>query len=62
MTNESFFATIDDIKSTDLERRIEESTNENMILKEQKEILELRVKYLQQQIRTYSVKDYGKKD
>ena len=62
MTNESFFATIDDVKSTDLERIIEQLTNENMILKEQKEILELRVKYLQQQIRTYSVKDYGKKD
>jgi len=44
------------------ERLIEELTNENLVLKEQKEILELRVKYLQQQIRTYSVKDYGKKD
>ena len=42
----------------DLERRIEELTNENLILKEQKEILELRIKYLQQQIRKYS----GKKD
>jgi len=62
MTNQSFFAKIDDRGELDLERRIEESTNENMILKEQKEILELRVKYLQQQIRTYSVKDYGKKD
>ena len=41
----------------DLERRIEELTNENLILKEQKEILELRIKYLQQQIRKYSGKE-----
>jgi len=53
---------IDDRGKNDLERIIEELTNEVLILKEQKEILELRVKYLQQQIRIYSVKDYGKKD
>lgn len=53
---------IDDRGKNDLERLIEELTNENLVLKEQKEILELRVKYLQQQIRSYSVKDYGKKD
>jgi chaperonin cofactor prefoldin len=49
---------IDDRGELDLERRIEELTNENLILQEKKEILELRIKYLQQQIRKYS----GKKD
>ena len=44
---------MDDRGQLDLERRIEELTNENLILKEQKDILELRVKYLQQQIRKY---------
>tara|TARA_R110000751_G_scaffold54215_3_gene116724 strand:+ start:59 stop:238 length:180 start_codon:yes stop_codon:yes gene_type:complete len=44
---------IDDRGTNDLERVIEELTNENLILKEQKDILELRVKYLQQQIRKY---------
>ena len=39
---------IDDRGKNDLERVIEELTNENLILKEQKDILELRVKYLQQ--------------
>jgi len=39
------------------ERLIEELTNENLVLKEQKEILNLRVKYLQQQIRNYGKKD-----
>lgn len=53
---------IDDRGELDLERVIEQLTNENLILKEQKEILNLRVKYLQQQIRSYSIKDYGKKD
>jgi len=62
MTNQSFFAKIDDRGELDLERRIEESTNENLFLKEHIEQLKLRIKYLQQQIRTYSVKDYGKKD
>ena len=47
---------MDDRGQLDLERRIEELTNENLILKEQKEILELRIKYLQQQIRKYSGK------
>ena len=62
MTNQSFFAKIDDRGELDLERRIEESTNEILFLKEHIEQLKLRIKYLQQQIRTYSVKDYGKKD
>jgi hypothetical protein len=44
---------IDDRGRNDLERIIEELTNENLILKEQKDILDLRVKYLQQQIRNY---------
>jgi len=44
---------IDDRGTLHLERVIEELTNENLILKEQKDILELRVKYLQQQIRKY---------
>ena len=57
MTNESFFATIDDVKSTDLERRIEESTNENLFLKEHIEQLKLRIQYLQKQIRTYGKED-----
>jgi chaperonin cofactor prefoldin len=48
---------MDDRGELDLERRIEELTNENLILKEQKEILELRIKYLQQQIRKYSGKE-----
>lgn len=48
---------IDDRGTNDLERVIEELTNENLILKEQKDILELRVKYLQQQIRKYGKKD-----
>jgi chaperonin cofactor prefoldin len=48
---------MDDRGQLDLERRIEELTNENLILKEQKEILELRIKYLQQQIRKYSGKE-----
>ena len=62
MTNQSFFAKIDDRGELDLERRIEESTNEILFLKEHIEQLKLRIKYLQQQIRTYGVKDYGKKD
>ncbi len=48
---------IDDRGELDLERVIEQLTNENLILKEQKEILNLRVKYLQQQIRNYEKKD-----
>jgi chaperonin cofactor prefoldin len=48
---------MDDRGELDLERRIEELTNENLILQEQKEILELRIKYLQQQIRKYSGKE-----
>ena len=44
---------IDDRGTNDLERVIEELTNENLILKEQKDIIDLRVKYLQQQIRKY---------
>ena len=48
---------MDDRGQLVLERRIEELTNENLILKEQKEILELRIKYLQQQIRKYSGKE-----
>jgi len=48
---------IDDRGKNDLERVIEELTNENLILKEQKEILDLRVKYLQQQIRNYGKED-----
>ena len=48
---------IDDRGTNDLERVIEELTNENLILKEQKDILDLRVKYLQQQIRKYGKED-----
>ena len=48
---------IDQRGTLDLERVIEELTNENLILKEQKDILDLRVKYLQQQIRKYGKKD-----
>ena len=48
---------MDDRGQLDLERRIEELTNENLIFKEQKHILELRIKYLQQQIRKYSGKE-----
>ena len=48
---------IEDRGKNDLERVIEELTNENLILKEQKEILDLRVKYLQQQIRNYGKKN-----
>jgi len=48
---------IDERGKNDLERVIEELTNENLILKEQKDILELRVKYLQQQIRKYGKED-----
>jgi len=48
---------IDDRGKNDLERVIEELTNENLVLKEQKEILDLRVKYLQQQIRNYGKKN-----
>jgi hypothetical protein len=48
---------IDDRGKNDLERVIEELTNENLILKEQKDILDLRVKYLQQQIRKYGKED-----
>jgi len=48
---------IDERGTNDLERVIEELTNENLILKEQKDILELRVKYLQQQIRKYGKED-----
>lgn len=48
---------IDNRGELDLERRIEKLTNENLILQEQKEILELRIKYLQQQIRKYSGKE-----
>jgi len=57
MTNQSFFAKIDDRGELDLERRIEESTNENLFLKEHIEQLKLRIKYLQQQIRTYGKED-----
>jgi chaperonin cofactor prefoldin len=57
-SNTTSYKQIDDRGELDLERRIEELTNENLILQEQKEILELRIKYLQQQIRKYS----GKKD
>tara|TARA_R110000796_G_scaffold198612_1_gene314957 strand:+ start:2628 stop:2807 length:180 start_codon:yes stop_codon:yes gene_type:complete len=48
---------IEDRGKLDLERVIEELTNENLVLKEQKEILDLRVKYLQQQIRNYGKKN-----
>ena len=48
---------IDERGTNDLERVIEELTNENLILKEQKDILDLRVKYLQQQIRKYGKED-----
>jgi chaperonin cofactor prefoldin len=48
---------IDDRGKNDLERVIEELNNENLVLKEQKEILDLRVKYLQQQIRNYGKKN-----
>jgi chaperonin cofactor prefoldin len=56
-SNTTSYKQIDDRGELDLERRIEELTNENLILKEQKEILELRIKYLQQQIRKYSGKE-----
>jgi len=51
--SETFKTIIENRGKLDLERVIEELTNENLILKEQKDILELRVKYLQQQIRKY---------
>jgi len=38
-------------------RKIEELTNANLILQEQKDMLELRIKYLQNQIRNYGKKD-----
>jgi chaperonin cofactor prefoldin len=56
-SNTTSYQQIDDRGELDLERRIEELTNENLILQEQKEILELRIKYLQQQIRKYSGKE-----
>ena len=56
-SNTTSYKQIDDRGELDLERRIEELTNENLILQEQKEILELRIKYLQQQIRKYSGKE-----
>ena len=55
--SETFKTIKEDRGKLDLERIIEELTNENLILKEQKDILELRVKYLQQQIRKYGKKD-----
>ncbi len=55
--SETFKTIIDERGTSDLERVIEELTNENLILKEQKDILELRVKYLQQQIRKKKKKD-----
>jgi len=48
---------IDDRGTNDLERIIEELTNANLILQEQKDMLELRIKYLQNQIRNYGKKD-----
>ena len=56
-SNTTSYKQIDDRGINDLERIIEELTNENLILKEQKDILDLRVKYLQQQIRNYGKKD-----
>jgi hypothetical protein len=56
-SNTTSYKQIDDRGRNDLERIIEELTNENLILKEQKDILDLRVKYLQQQIRNYGKKD-----
>ena len=56
-SNTTSYKQIDDRGELDLERRIEELTNENLILQEQKEILELRIKYLQKQIRKYSGKE-----
>jgi hypothetical protein len=56
-SNTTSYQQIDDRGRNDLERTIEELTNENLILKEQKDILDLRVKYLQQQIRNYGKKD-----
>jgi hypothetical protein len=55
-SNTTSYKQIDDRGRNDLERIIEELTNENLILKEQKDILDLRVKYLQQQIRNYGKK------
>jgi hypothetical protein len=55
-SNTTSYQQIDDRGRNDLERIIEELTNENLILKEQKDILDLRVKYLQQQIRNYGKK------
>ena len=55
-SNTTSYQQIDDRGRNDLERTIEELTNENLILKEQKDILDLRVKYLQQQIRNYGKK------
>jgi hypothetical protein len=56
-SNTTSYQQIDDRGRNDLERIIEELTNANLILKEQKDILDLRVKYLQQQIRNYGKKD-----
>jgi hypothetical protein len=56
-SNTTSYQQIDDRGRNDLERIIEELTNANVILKEQKDILDLRVKYLQQQIRNYGKKD-----
>jgi hypothetical protein len=56
-SNTTSYKQIDDRGRNDLERIIEELTNANLILKEQKDILDLRVKYLQQQIRNYGKKD-----
>jgi hypothetical protein len=55
-SNTTSYQQIDDRGRNDLERIIEELTNDNLILKEQKDILDLRVKYLQQQIRNYGKK------
>jgi len=49
------FKQIDDRE--ELARIIEELTNANLILQEQKDMLELRIKYLQNQIRNYGKKD-----
>jgi hypothetical protein len=56
-SNTTSYKQIEDRGRNDLERIIEELTNANLILKEQKDILDLRVKYLQQQIRNYGKKD-----
>jgi hypothetical protein len=56
-SNTTSYKQIDDRGRNDLERIIEELTNANLILKEQKDILDLRIKYLQQQIRNYGKKD-----